>query len=147
MKVEGIERVRTGAWWCLAALWAISGCAHNPNPTPNEEFSVRTIEISDVVSPETLYAYPGEEVRWQNLRENPIRVGFLTMRLLDKVGCEKGMTTLFGQVRDLVTIQPGEWVSVCFVRSGDVKYNVWFDADNPKGTISPTAIVRVERVG
>lgn len=143
MKGKRIEGLRGCAGWCLLVLWGLAGCAHEP--TPNEEVSVRTIEISDVVSPETLYAYPGEEVRWQNLRENSIRVGFLTMRLLDEVGCEKGMTTLFGQVRDVVTIPPGEWVSLCFLRSGDVKYNVWFDADNPKGAISPTAIVRIER--
>ncbi len=46
------------------------------------------------------------------------------MRLLDDVGCVHGIPTLFGQMGDLVTILPGESVSLCFVRRGGLKHNV-----------------------
>lgn len=50
------------------------------------------------------------------------------------MGCEKSIKTLFGQVDDLLTIAPGESISLCFVRDGVLEYNVWFDACNPKGS-------------
>lgn len=133
------------AFVMLLAIGGLSGCSHAS--VDRTDTPVRTIVISDIVNPETLYAHPGEEVRWKNDRDTPVRVGFLTMRLLDEVGCEKGMATIFGHLADLVTIPPGESVSLCLVRSGDLKYNVWFDADNPKGAISRTAIVRIQQGG
>ena len=102
------------------------------------------IQISDLVQPRTVYAKSGEEIRWQNLRTNPVRVGFLTRRLLDELGCMKGVSAVFGEVSDLITIEPGESVSLCLLRSGILQYNVWFDPENPKGAISPTATVHVE---
>jgi hypothetical protein len=108
---------------------------------------VRTIEITDLVKPGVLYASPGEEIRWQNLRQNPVKVGFLTMTMLEQLGCEKGVSSSFGQVNDFVTIPPGKSISLCLVRPGDLQYNVWFDAENARGAISPTATVRVGKRG
>lgn len=130
---------------CLGLLHMLAACGHQV-PT-NRVASVRTVQISEAVMPSILYAAPGEEVRWTNLRSNPIRLGFLTMRLLDEVGCDHGIKTLFGQMSDLVTIPPGESVSLCFVRRGDLKYNVWLEPDNPRGPITPTATIRVESGG
>ena len=129
----------------LSLVCGLAACEHHREP--RVEPVVRTIEITDEVKPGVLYAAPGEEVRWQNLRGNPVQVGFLTVKLLDKVGCEKGMPRSFGQVSDFVTIPPGKSVSLCFIQSGDLKYNVWFDAGNARGGISPTATVRVGKGG
>lgn len=130
---------------CLAVVCTFPACGHDSAKlTPS---SVRTIQISDMVLPDTLYAKPGEKIRWENLRANPVRVGFLTMRLLDELACEQGVVTFWGGVSDLVTIPPGGSMSLCFVRAGVLQYNVWFDADNPKGAISPTAAVYVEAGG
>jgi hypothetical protein len=108
---------------------------------------VRTIQISDVVEPEVLYAMPGEEIRWENLRTNPVRVGFLSTNLLEELGCREGVTTVFGQVNDIVTIPAGGSISLCFVRGGTLQYNVWFDEEYPKGRMSPTATVYIEVAG
>jgi hypothetical protein len=97
-----------------------------------------------LVKPTVLYAKSGEEIRWQNLRTNPVRVGFLTGRLLNEAGCEKGVTDIFGTVSDVITIAPGESASLCPLGSGVIQYNVWFDAENPKSAISPTATVHIE---
>ena len=131
-------------WWglCLMLGYALSSCGHQlatDRPAP-----VRTIQILNVVTPDRLYAKPGEEIRWQNLRSNSVRVGFLTMRMLDELACEKGVTTFWGSPNDLVTISPGGSISLCFKRPGVLQYNVWFDPDNPKGPISPMAAVDVE---
>lgn len=127
---------------CLVAVCTWTACGHAPSKSTDT--AVRTVEISDVVKPSVLYAGVGEEVRWMNLSENPVMVGFLNTRVLERVGCEKGMTDLFGQVKDLVKIPSGGSISLCFLQSGDHQYNVWFDAENPKGAISSTLIVRVE---
>jgi hypothetical protein len=136
---------RTYLSLCLALMPMLSACGHQSASTGSA--TVRTIQISDRVTPVVLYAKTGEEIRWQNLRANPVRVGFLTMRLLDELGCEKGVANLWGGASDLVTIPSGESINLCFVRDGVLEYNVWFDAENPKGAISPTATVRVETGG
>ncbi len=127
---------------CIALLYPLSACGHRSVTAISA--TVRTIQISDMVTPDTLYAKPGEEIRWENLRANPVRIGFLSMRLLDDLGCEKGVTTFWGGTNDLVTIPPGRSISLCFARAGLLQYNVWFDADNPKGAMSRTAAVYVE---
>ena len=109
--------------------------------------AVRTIDISDTVKPHTVYARTGEEIRWRNLRTNPLLVGFLSMQLLEELGCKEGVSTFFGEVEDLVTIKPGESVGLCPLHSGVLQYNVWFDATNPRAGISRTGTVHVEHGG
>jgi plastocyanin len=104
---------------------------------------VKTVEISDNVKPHVMYASPGEEVRWTNVRQSPVRVGFLNMRLMEDHQCEKGMVDMFGQVNDHITIEPGESISLCFSRTGDLRYNVWFDPEDPRGAISPTLTISI----
>jgi len=129
----------------MALVCALSACGHQS--VPDRPTTVRMIRISDFVKPDTVYAKSGEEIRWQNLRTNPVRVGFLSGRLLEELGCKKGVSAFFGEVGDVITIGPGESVSLCPLRSGVLQYNVWFDAENPKGAISPTATVHIEAGG
>jgi plastocyanin len=117
-----------------------AACGHTPSEAVR---TVRTVEISDQVNPHVMYASPGDEVRWTNARENAVRVGFLDLRLMEDPRCQKGIVGLFGQVNDLVTIAPGESISLCFARTGDLRYNVWFDAEDPRGAISPTMTISV----
>jgi len=131
----------------LAVVLVYGMAACTTHHGPKAEPVVRTIEITHEVNPGILYTVPGEEVRWQNLRQNPVRVGFLTVKMLEQLGCEKGVSSSFGQVNDFVTIPPGQSISLCLVRPGDLKYNVWFDAENARGAISPTATVRVGKRG
>lgn len=129
----------------MLLISALPACGHRP--ATHVQPTLRTILISEVVQPEVLYTTAGEEIRWQNVRSSPVRLGFLSMRLLDDLACEKDIRTFFGQVNDLITIPPGESISLCLVRSGDLQYNVWFDEKNPKETISRTATVRIEKRG
>jgi hypothetical protein len=126
---------------CVAALCAVAACSHGLSTSDSR--TIRAVQISDVVKPGVVYALPGDEVRWTNARPNAVRVGFLNKRLLDDHRCQKGVVDLFGQVNDLVTIAPGESISLCFARAGDLQYNVWFDAEDPRGTISPTMTISI----
>jgi hypothetical protein len=35
-------------------------------------------------------------------------------------------------------------VSLCFLKPGTIRFNVWLDADNPQGAMTPTGTIRVE---
>ena len=127
---------------CLVMTMALSAaCEHSPST--GSARTVKTVEISDNVKPHVMYASPGEEVRWTNVRQSPVRVGFLNMRLMEDHQCEKGMVDMFGQVNDHITIEPGESISLCFSRTGDLRYNVWFDPEDPRGAISPTLTISI----
>ena len=126
---------------CVLALWALAGCSHGAATGSGR--TVRTVEISDFVKPGVMYATPGDEVRWMNARANPVRVGFLNRNLLQDHQCESGIVNLFGEVNDFITIAPGESISLCPVRAGDLRYNVWFDAENPRGSMSPTMTISI----
>jgi plastocyanin len=104
---------------------------------------VRTVEISNQVSPHVIYASPGEEVRWTNARQNAVRVGFLNMRLIEEHECQNGFVDMFGRVNDHITIEPGESISLCPGKTGDLQYNVWFDPEDPRGPISPTLTIKI----
>ena len=130
---------------CVGLIVIQLGCGHRAvDAGPS---LVREIRIADAVTPTLMRVSLGEEIQWINARSASVRIGFLTMRLLDELACEKGVKTLFGQVNDLITIPAGESISLCFGRVGELKYNVWFEPDNPRGPISPTATVRIEERG
>ena len=135
-----MEQIRLSASLAVVITLA-AACGHAPSTESSR--TVRTIEISNQVNPQVLYVSPGEEVRWMNARSNAVRVGFLNMRLLEDHRCEKGVVNLFGQPNDLVTIDAGDSISLCFSRTGDLRYNVWFDPEDPRGAISPTLTVSI----
>ena len=127
---------------CCAMAIALSvACGHTPSTDAGR--TVRTVEISHQVNPRVMYASPGEEVRWTNARSNAVRIGFLSQRLLEDHRCQKGIVYVFGPVDDWVTIAPGESISLCFARTGDLQYNVWFDPADPRGAISPTLTMSI----
>ena len=130
---------------CAGLFLMQAGCGHGV--VGSDAPPVREIRIADGVQPDLMFAKLGEEIRWTNVRSTPVRIGFLTMRLLDELSCAQGVKTLFGEVNDLITIPPGGAISLCFGRAGELKYNVWFEPENPRGRISPTAIVRIEAHG
>lgn len=97
------------------------------------------------ITPQDLYADVGDEIRWQNVLREPVRLGFLATNLLDELGCESGFKTLLGEVDDTVTIYPGEYVSLCFGRPGTIRYNVWTDVADPFNSMSPTGSIYLEK--
>lgn len=127
---------------CAVVLLTASACSLTPDSEASR--TIREIQIGDTVQPRLLYAKTGEEIRWQNVRSTPVNLGFLTTSLLKELSCQKGVVTMFGEVKDFISIPPQESVSVCFVRPGELKYNVWLNPENPRGVITPTATIRVE---
>ena len=134
---------RGGLSIALLCLTFISGCANTSTVSP----PIRThfIQIREQVSPQDLYVNVGDEVRWQNLRPDPVKVSLLTQHRPDLVSCEKGFTR-FGAMEDTATILPREYVSLCFSKPGTIQYNVWLNPADPRGSMTPTARIQVSTV-
>lgn len=123
----------------LSAL--LFGCGGIPDATRTG--AVLQVVIHDHVSPDLLVAGLGDEIRWRNVSEKPIRIGLLGNHAFDHVSCQHGFSSL-GGLRDFVTIEPGDYVSLCFSHTGVVRYNVWLDADDLRGSMTRTATIQIE---
>ena len=121
-----------------AALLA-SCAAASPDATP-----VRThyIHIQDGVSPQRLDVQIGDEVRWRNLRSEPVKISLLSHLSGAGISCHTGFSS-FGMLDDTATIPPNAYVSLCFARAGSIQYNVWLKLEDPVRSMTPTAKVVV----
>ncbi len=122
----------------------LSGCARFSKV--EEPPRVRDIQISgqDSISPVELYADVGDEIRWHNDLSTPIYLGFLGVRPVEEAACGKGLKNWYGEIKDLVTIRAGEYVSLCPNRTGTIRYNVWTDLADPVRSMSKTAVIHIE---
>lgn len=125
----------------LCVGWPIIGCSQKGGA--QSAGTVRCVQILEEVKPPTLYARVGDEIRWVNLQSSPVRVGILNGGWHSDVSCEKGFTR-FGTMEDSVEIPPQEYVSLCLGKPATLHYNVWLDAENIKGSMTPTATIRVD---
>jgi hypothetical protein len=118
-----------------------SGCASSPETT--QRGHVLYVQIRDVVSPLELDASVGDEIRWQNLRSDPVKIGLLDTYELKDVSCARGFTH-FGLVYNFAIIAPNDYVSLCVSHRGTIQYNVWMDPDDMIHTMTRTATIYVE---
>lgn len=129
----------------LLVLFAIrfdAGCSSKPISSLTG--SVRYFNIRTDVAPRNLIVQVGDEVRWQNLNHHAVRLRMLEDHGPELFACDKGFSQL-GVVQDTVTIAPLQSVSLCFSKAATLRFNVWLDADNPHGAMTPTSTIRVER--
>ena len=73
---------RSGFMVVLLCMGLGSSCA---NPSVTQSVRTHDIQIRDHVSPPDLYVSAGDEVRWHNLRADPIKIGLLSHHQLDLV--------------------------------------------------------------
>jgi hypothetical protein len=139
-----ITMLNYGAISCALSIFLLTGCA-TPS-TVDRSARIHDIRISGhaLITPVELYATVGDEIRWHNLLEAPIHLGFLGVNPVKEVSCEKGLKTWFGDIKDFVTIRAGDYVSLCFLRSRTVRYNVWTDLADPIHSMSPTAVIHLD---
>lgn len=128
--------------WMRLLIWPIllAGCAFVPTDTSPHH--THYVHIQDTVSPQSLAVHIGDEVRWQNLRSEPVRISLLSHLSGSGVSCETGFSH-FGSLDDTATIPPNAYVSLCFARAGSIQYNVWLKPDDPLRSMTPTAKIIV----
>ncbi|MBS0168938.1 MAG: hypothetical protein JSR62_01180 [Nitrospira sp.] len=128
----------------LLTTTVISSCGTTPSSKLTG--AVRYFNIRADIAPRQLIAQIGDEIRWQNLNPEPVRLRLLGEGNLVPIECGKGFSQ-FGVVQDTVTIAPLQYASLCFGKAGTVRFNVWLDADNPQGAMTPTGSIRIEPRG
>jgi len=134
-------------WMLVLLLLLCSGCGLlSKGESPRSVYDVVIQEV-DFIVPGEIRATVGEEIRWHNQLSVPVHLGFLGVRPITEVSCGKGFTTLFGGIKDIVTIRAGEYVSACFSRAGTLKYNMWMDLGDPLHSMSPVAVLYLEPAG
>ncbi|MDI3465211.1 MAG: hypothetical protein OJF50_004032 [Nitrospira sp.] len=113
--------------------------------------SVMPLRVHDIhingqnsINPAELYAVVGEEIRWHNDLSAPIHLGFLSVQSMQEAGCERGFKTWYGAMKDIVRIPAGTYVSLCFLQSRMVQYNIWTDIADPVHSMSPTAVIHLD---
>lgn len=129
---------------CAVFISIFTGCATSSKM--DGSVRVHDIHIGDQLSitPVELYAAVGDEIRWHNLLQTQVHLGFLGASPIKEVSCEKGFTTWFGGIKDLVPIRAGSYVSVCFKQAGTIRYNVWRDLSDPFRSMSPMAVIYLD---
>lgn len=125
----------------LQSVAFITGCS-TPSTT-RLTGAVRYFNIRAEIAPRHLIAQIGDEIRWQNLNPHPVRLRMLEQSDPTLIACDKGFKE-FGVVQDTVTIAPLQSVSLCFSKPATIRFNVWLDADDPQGAMTPTGTIRVE---
>ncbi len=115
---------------------------------PKEGMPLRVHDIhinsQNSINPAELYAVIGEEIRWHNNLSAPIYLGFLSVQPMKQAGCERGFKTWYGAMQDIVRIPAGKYVSLCFLQSRMVRYNIWTDIADPTHSMSPTAVIHLD---
>jgi len=124
----------------LSVGWEV-GCSHKRGTTLTG--AVRYVNIRTEVAPRLLIAQIGDEVRWQNLNQAPVLLRLLEENKPELIACNKGFSQL-GVLQDTVTIAPMQYVSLCFSKPTVIRFNVWLDANDPQGAMTPTGSVRIE---
>ncbi len=100
------------------------------------------INVQDAVSPQHLHVHVGDEVRWKNLRPEPIRISLLSHLSGSGVSCQTGFSR-FGSLDDTAIVPPNAYVSLCFAQAGSIQYNVWLKPEEPLRSMTPTAKIVV----
>lgn len=104
-------------------------------PTVTRTGEVKDIIIREDVSPATVTANPGDEIRWINKRQGAARVIFL-LPVEGQLSCQRGFGGLMsGGDKNQYTANLGvnDTASVCFKNATEIKYVVRADSNLPSG--------------
>ncbi len=110
----------------------VAACSSSPTASKTQSATdvgmktgmVKNIVISDTVTPTTLTAHAGDEVRWINQRQESVIVA-IEGPLDNRVSCRNGFSKAMGMgVDNSTTLASNETAGLCFTRIGTVTYSV-----------------------
>jgi plastocyanin len=134
----------------MSAILAPIGCAsHQPFPESSLTGAVLEVRIDEIVTPTSVTARRGDEVRWINMSKAPVDVSVVQTRE-ELISCQKGFAStnlgyLFGtsEYENIVmaTVLPNESASLCFAISGKYVYTVRMHPTAPSSKVTGSIIV------
>jgi plastocyanin len=131
--MRGQEAILASAFLILTACQSM-GMGGDGMPTVTRTGMVKDIIIREDVTPATLTANPGDEIRWINKRQGDARVVFLDP-VMEMLSCQRNFGGLLGNNRNQFTANLGsnDSASVCFKNSSQIRYVVRADSTLPSG--------------
>lgn len=127
----------TGILLC-AGLYA---CASLPNISRTA--IVHDIKVGEELSPQNIVVKTGDEIRWINLRKQDIQIDIPNLKSYEP-SCQRGFSTVLGSLKESVTLNPNETVSVCFKNQGMVRYIVRKETAQAGGKLVMDGSITVE---
>ena len=121
-----------------ALLIMLTGCQHSlvreSMPTVTRTGDVKDVVIRENVSPATLTANPGDEIRFINKRQGDVKVIFLNP-VMEMLTCQRNFGGMMGADRNQYTASLGsnDTASLCFRSPAEVKYVVRAESSDPSG--------------
>jgi plastocyanin len=114
-------------------------------PTITRTGTVKNVVIGDQLTPTELMVNAGDEVRWINKRNGPVRIVFLD-GVSNRLSCNKGfggMTLKSGSA----ALDPNETASVCFKNPGYYRYTIRMESASTSGELNAPGAIRVGDIG
>lgn len=130
-----------------AALIILTGCQHSlvPDsmPTVTRTGEVKDVVIQDSVSPNSVMAKPGDEIRWINKRQVDIQL-IVISPLRDQLICQRNFRRMMGANRNQYTakVERNDTAAVCFRDPTELKYVVRTESD-PSGEHSFSGTIKI----
>jgi len=128
MGLARIGMVLTG----VGMLLTLACASHQHFPESSLTGGVFEVKIDNSVTPQSVTAKRGDEVRWINMSNTPVDVSVVQTRE-ELISCQKGFAStnlgyLFGtsEYENIVmaTVRPNESASLCFAISGKYVYTL-----------------------
>lgn len=121
-------------------LLAFSAC--QPLPTSTRNGDVRDVLISDRPGTVVVEVHVGEEIRWTNKQEGPVRIVFMD-RISDQISCRRNFCGYFTGGAEAF-LKPNQSASLCFRDSGTVRYSVMMQSALSKEHVSRQGLLQIE---
>jgi plastocyanin len=120
-----------------SALLILTGCQHSlvreSMPTVTRTGEVKDVVILEEVSPTTVSANPGDEIRWINKRQGDVRVIFLTP-VMEQLTCQRNFGGIAPEQNQFTAkLGTNDTASLCFRNPTEVKYIVRAESSDPSG--------------
>jgi plastocyanin len=145
--------VRVGMLGAIVAMLVTLGCgSHQRFPESSLTGGVFELKIDDSLTPQSVTAKRGDEVKWINKSNAQVDVSVVQTRE-ELISCQKGFAStnlgyMFGtsEYENIVmaTVRPNESASLCFAIPGKYTYTVRKDPSKTGSLDKMTGSITVE---
>jgi plastocyanin len=122
-----------------SALLILTGCQHSlvrdNMPTVTRTGEAKEVVIRDHLSPATVTANPGDEIRWINKSQGDVRVIFLTPVVMEMLTCQQNFEGILeaGHNQYSAKVKQNDSATVCFRSPLKLPYIVRTESSDPSG--------------
>ena len=135
-----------------SALIILTGCqhslVHDTMPTITRTGEVKDVVIQDTVSPTSIMARPGDEIRWINKRDADVQVTVISP-VNDQLACQRNFSGRQERDRNQYTakVERNDTAAVCFRDPTELNYVVRTESGDPNGAHSILGTIRIATGG